>query len=275
MRLKKWYISVLFLAIALNSTSKEVDSIRIWHDMYHSTSPRIVAHRGFYNYPGAAQNSRASLRNAIRLGVEGSEMDVWLTADNEIVVNHDAVRDGVTIETSTLKEVRKLKLGNGERLPLFGEFLRILKTSKKTHLFVEVKKHSTRQRTIEAGLAAMRAVNAAGLKGMAEYMSFSLPACVALAKEDPSAKVYYLSGNKSPQELHALGISSMNYKAEVYRKHPTWIRDAHSLGMTVTARALNTRNAVREMIEAGVDNMATDFPVQAMDVRELMTRNKK
>jgi hypothetical protein len=29
------------------------------------------------------------------------------------------------------------------------------------------------------------------------------------------------------------------------------------------------------MIQLGVDNLATDFPVQAMDVRELMVRNKK
>ena len=270
----KQNVVILLMLVSLNGAAKQVDSIKIWHDTYHVTSPRIVAHRGFYKYPGAAQNSRASLRNAIRLGVEGSEMDVWLTADNKIVVNHDAKREGVMIEKSLLKDVKKLKLDNGERLPLFQDFLKILKTSHHTHLFVEVKKHSTRKRTVEAGLAAMRAVNAAGLKGMAEYMSFSLPACVALAKEDRDAKVYYLSGDKSPQELHELGISSMNYKAEIYRQHPTWIEDVHQLGMTVTARGLNTREAVKEMIESGVDNMATDFPVQAMDVRESMKKKR-
>lgn len=267
---------ILFLLISLVSSlslfAKNVDSLQIWHDKYQVKTPRIVSHRGFYKYPGAAQNSRASLKNAIKLGVEGSEMDIWLTADNQLVVNHDAKRDGVAIQTSTLAEVKKLKLDNGETLPEFNDFLKILKTSKYTHLFVEVKKHSTKARTVEAALAGMKAVNDAGLKGMAEYMSFSLPACAALAKADPTAKVYYLKGDKSPAELHQLGISSLNYTADVYRKNPTWINEAHQLGMTVTARGLNTREVVSEMIAAGVDNMASDFPIQAMDVRENFTK---
>ncbi len=274
MHILKVLLLLIILLLSSSVYAKKIDSIQIWHNTYHVTSPRIVSHRGFYNYPQAAQNSRASLRNAIKLGVEGSEMDVWLTIDDKLIVNHDAKREGLIIEKSTLKEVKKLRLSNGEKLPQFKDFLKILKTSKYTHLFVEIKKHSTKARTIEAALKAMNAVNKAGLKGMAEYLSFSLPACVALAKADPTAFVYYLGGDKSPHELHSLGISSMNSSIAVYRQHPTWIKEAHELGMTVTARGMNKRELIREMITAGADNLATDWPIQAMDEREKICKKR-
>ena len=265
---------VVLLIIVSVVSAKSVDSIQIWHDKYHATVPRVLSHRGFYKYSNASQNSRASLRNAIRLGVEGSEMDIWLTSDNHIVVNHDATRDGLVIEKSTWKDVKRLKLDNGERLPQFKEFLKILKASKHTHLLVEVKKHSTKERTVEAALAAMQAVENAGLRKMVEYLSFSLPACKALAQKDPSARVFYLGGDKSPRELHNLGINAMNCKASVYRKNPSWIKEAHELGMSVTARGMNTKKIIQEMIHLGVDNLATDFPVQAMEVRETFCKKK-
>jgi glycerophosphoryl diester phosphodiesterase len=31
---------------------------------------------------------------------------------------------------------------------------------------------------------------------------------------------------------------------------------------------MNTKKNIQEMIQLGVDNLATDFPVQAMEVRE-------
>lgn len=269
------FVFAVWLIAVSSISAKSIDSIQIWHDKYQVKVPRVLSHRGFYNYQNTTQNSRASLRNAIKLGAEGSEMDIWLTSDNILVVNHDAKRDGLVIEKSTWKEVKKLRLDNGERLPRFKDFLKILKSSNYTHLLVEVKRHSTKERTVEAALAAMQAVEKAGLSKMVEYLSFSLPACKALAQRDPSARVFYLGGDKSPRELYDMGINAMNCKASVYRKNPSWIKEAHELGMSVTARGMNTKKNIQEMIQLGVDNLATDFPVQAMDVRELMVRNKK
>lgn len=51
--------------------------------------PGIVAHRGYWNTEGAAQNSVTALKNAQKMGLYGSEMDVWLTKDGYLVVGHD------------------------------------------------------------------------------------------------------------------------------------------------------------------------------------------
>lgn len=42
---------------------------------------KVIAHRGYWDTPGASENSRASLLNALQLNIYGSEIDIWLTTD--------------------------------------------------------------------------------------------------------------------------------------------------------------------------------------------------
>ena len=50
---------------------------------------KVVAHRGVWKQKGVLQNSIRSFQNAVELGCQGSELDVWLTADNKVVLSHD------------------------------------------------------------------------------------------------------------------------------------------------------------------------------------------
>ena len=58
-------------------------------------STQVIAHRGFWKTNGSAQNSIAALVKADSIGCYGSEFDVWLTTDNQLVVNHDATFEEV------------------------------------------------------------------------------------------------------------------------------------------------------------------------------------
>src|SRR5437588_9661650 len=51
--------------------------------------PIAFAHRGASAY--APANTLAAFRLALRLGATGLESDVWLTADGEVVLDHDGV----------------------------------------------------------------------------------------------------------------------------------------------------------------------------------------
>ena len=75
---------------------------------------RVIAHRGYWDTPGAAENSRASLQNALRLNVYGSEIDIWLTADGHLMVNHDEDYKGVVLQQATYEECKELTLSNVE-----------------------------------------------------------------------------------------------------------------------------------------------------------------
>ena len=60
----------------------------------------VIAHRGFWTTDGSAQNSLAALVKADSIHCYGSEFDVWLTTDNQLVVNHDATFKGVTMQSA-------------------------------------------------------------------------------------------------------------------------------------------------------------------------------
>ena len=78
-----------------------------------SHQTKVIAHRGFWNTPGSAQNSLAALVKADSIGCYGSEFDVWLTADDELMLNHDGWHDGYSLEKTSSDVLRTLKLAMG------------------------------------------------------------------------------------------------------------------------------------------------------------------
>ena len=93
-----------------------------------AAQPKVISHRGYWTAPNSAQNSLASFTKADSVGVFGSEIDVWLTADDKLIVNHDRVYKGtdINMEKSTLKEITSIVLpqrrehSDARRLPAFG-----------------------------------------------------------------------------------------------------------------------------------------------------------
>ena len=65
---------------------------------------QIIAHRGYWDTEGSAQNSLTAIRKAQELNLYGSELDIWLTTDGHLVLNHDATLNGVTIQNSTFEK---------------------------------------------------------------------------------------------------------------------------------------------------------------------------
>jgi len=225
---------------------------------------QVIAHRGHWNTEGSAQNSRSSLQNALDLNLYGSEIDIWLTRDGHLFVNHDATYEGVRLEEATAKECSALVLKNGEHMPELKELLQILKkSSSPTKLIIEIKEHSTLQQNLDAARTTMKAVRKAGLQQRVEYISFSLAVCVELARLDPEAQVAYLSGWISPDELHKLGITALDYHMNVFRQHPEWLAEAHKLGMPVNVWTIDGEEDLRQYRDMGVDYITTNNPIGA------------
>lgn len=84
---------------------------------------QIIAHRGYWDTAGSAQNSITSLKLADKIGCYGSEFDVHLTKDNKIVVFHDDDVHKVAIQTHDYKTIKKFPLKNGETIPTLDEYL--------------------------------------------------------------------------------------------------------------------------------------------------------
>ena len=66
-----------------------------------NAQPKVVAHRGHWDTEGSAQNSIRALIKADSIKCDACEFDVWLTADKQLVVNHDNTINGYEIETTS------------------------------------------------------------------------------------------------------------------------------------------------------------------------------
>ena len=223
---------------------------------------QVIVHRGHWNLPGSAQNSRSSLKNALSQHFFGSETDVWLTTDGHVVVNHDATLNGVTLQTSTYEQVKNLTLSNGEKIPELQDFLNILaEDDGPTKLIIEVKTHSTEAKNCQAIDSCMAMVKRMGLENRVEYISFSLEACKEVVKNDPTAKVAYLNGNLTPDQLHQLGITGLDYTQA--KTSDEAIARAHELGMTINIWTIDAESDIIYTNHRGADFVTTNNPEAA------------
>lgn len=222
--------------------------------------PKIIAHRGFWNITGSAQNSLSSLKNAIDLGVYGSELDVWITTDGVVVLNHDATWQGVNIEQSSWSDLSGLRLSNGEPIPTLQQCIDLIKKQDKTRLVIEVKAHSTVANENRAVAAIIKLVSEGGVAGLVDYISFSENICKELIKSNPAHRVYSLSGSKAPNVLKAEGYFGLDYSMSVIRTHPDWIGKAAEAGIKTNVWTVNQAPDMQYFINLGVDFITTDDP---------------
>ena len=97
----------------------------------------IIAHRGASGYE--PENTLRSFRKAIGLKSDAIELDVQLTKDNKLVVIHDETVNRTTngkgkVKDLTLRELRKLDAGKGEKVPTLEEVFNLVKRKVKIHV---------------------------------------------------------------------------------------------------------------------------------------------
>ncbi len=231
-----------------------------------SGQTRVIAHRGYWNGVAGAQNSLASLREAARAGVYGSEFDVQLTKDSVAVVNHDDDIQGRVIAETTYPQLQQLRLKNGEVLPTLDAYLAAGKEQPGVQLILEIKPHKTAQEENTLVRLVVDRVKALGMERQVEYISFSLNVCRQLVAQTPSSSISYLRSDKAPKELYDLGINGIDYHYKVLEEQPEWIAEAHRWGMTVNAWTVNDDGHIRQLAEGQVDFITTDRPVDALSL---------
>lgn len=220
----------------------------------------VICHRGYWDIEGSAQNSIRSLVKADSISAWGSEFDVWMTADGVLVVNHDETYGGVTIETANWKQLKDMRLNNGELLPTLDQMLECGKQLK-TKLILEMKPHISKSQEKEAARKIVKMVKQKGLEDRIEYITFSYAGMKNLKEMAPEGTpVYYLNGELSPKQLAELGVAGIDYSIGVMRDHPQWIDEAHSLGMKVNVWTVNSDRDMDWCINYGVDFITTNAP---------------
>lgn len=249
--MKSLLFSLLTLLIATSSSCVQ--------QSFHKN--KVIAHRGAWKAQSFPQNSIASLQEAIRLGCEGSEFDVWMTADDVLVVNHDADFQGLQIETSTYEELLAYKHENGEKISTVEEYLEEGKKQNGTKLIFEIKPSQISvERSRQIAEKAVRTVEKMNAQKWVDYITFSYEGALKVIALDPTANVAYLNGDKTPAELKAAGFFGFDYNIKLLRQNPHWIQEAKALGLTVNAWTVNSVEDLNWMLDQDPDFITTDEP---------------
>lgn len=244
-----WLLCLVSLVVGCNSDEEEANFLpEGWKE-------HIIAHRGYWQTAGAVENSLASLRRAVELGVCGAEIDVWQAGDGTLVVRHDSDWEGKKIPDSTVEELRRGHLDNGEFLPLFSECLEIVASAPDFTLLVELKSADP-ERVADA-------VRQAGVADHTMFCSFSRTYCDGMIASGLGRPVFFITENTSPdlpQELAEAGYGGISYYQAVWREHPELLADARARRLRILLWTVNDRADIGAMIASGVDYICTDTP---------------
>ncbi|MGM0945171.1 MAG: glycerophosphodiester phosphodiesterase [Bacteroidota bacterium] len=236
-----------------------VSSIVLAQDSF--VKNKVIAHRGAWKAQNHPQNSIASLREAIALGCEGTEFDVWMTSDDVLVVNHDADFEGLEIEHSTYQELLKKNLPNGEKIPTLEEYLREGMKQNKTKLILEFKPSGISvERSEKIGELVVKMVHQLKAQKWVDYITFSYEGGLKAIETDPNANVAYLTGDKTPAELKEAGFFGFDYNIRLLKLRSNWIKEAQELGLSTNAWTVNNESDMKWLLERGVDFITTDEP---------------
>lgn len=222
----------------------------------------VVAHRGAFKAKAHPENSVAALRYAIELGCTGSEFDVWMTADDSLILNHDPGYAGKMVEKSTYATLAEQTLSNGEQLPLLRSFLLAgMKNNGKTKLVLEIKpSRISKERGERVAQKVVEMVTELNAANYITYISFDYNILLTILRLNKDASTQYLSGDKTPGQVKADGITGLDYHYSVFKEHPEWIAEAKNLGLKLNAWTVNETADMDWLLDQGFDFITTNEP---------------
>lgn len=230
----------------------------------YAVVPKVIAHRGYWDTAGSAQNSIRSLVKADSIGCYASEFDVWMTLDSVLFVNHDPTINGVEIQKSLAKDVAKEKLVNGEYIPTLEKYLQTAKKLK-TRLVLEMKSHDSRKQEKAAIIKSIELVKKYGLEKKTDYIAFSPYAFKDYIKYAPKgSQVYYLNGDFIPSQIKYMKGKGIDYSYKVMTKHPEWVKQTQDQNMEVNVWTVTEPEELQWCIDNGVDYITTNNPELAL-----------
>jgi glycerophosphoryl diester phosphodiesterase len=256
----------ILIAIILSSFISCASNKQTMQTIPFAPNP-VIAHRGAFKKNGFPENSIASLKEAIRLNCIGSEFDVRMSADDSLVINHDAHYHQLEIEETNYKELIAHNLSNGEILPTLREYLHAgLQNNGHTKLVVEIKPSATKERGKLIAEKVLQQVTELNAGAMAVYISFDYDILKKLLQIDPSLSTQYLNGDVAPEQLKQDGIRGADYNFSVFQIHPEWIISAQKNGILLNAWTVNTEKDIRWLLQNKFDYITTNEPELALSI---------
>lgn len=235
---------------------------------------KIFAHRGSrINRP---ENTLIAFEEALRVGVDGIELDVQLTKDGEIVVIHDETVDRTTsgkgyVGDMTLAELKQLDAGSwfdemyaDQTIPTLEEVFELLVAHEFTGcLNIELKTTERRYKGIER--AVYHLVESRNWGFEVVYSSFSLRSLYQLHRLDRTREVAYLV-TKHPV-LVWIG-SVLPFITSLHLSKSWYFHPHEAQKKTLRVWTVNDEKQMQLAFQQGLAALITDKPEIALQLRK-------
>ena len=221
----------------------------------------IVAHRGLH--VSERENTVAAFKAAVKLGVDGVELDVRRTRDRVLVVHHDPRAAGLVIAESTASLLPAY-------VPTLDEVLDVLRG---VAVNVEIKniqdpEEPTYDATGDFARDVVTHVRANDWTESVIISCFDIATCVMVRSFDHDIKVGWLVWlDALPEAMlkaHVLGLDAVH--PPFARLGATDMQRAGELELEVNVWTVNDASDIRAMGELGVTSVITDDPALAATI---------
>lgn len=228
---------------------------------------KLIAHRGASYI--APENTLASVRLAYELGADAAEVDVYLSADHYVMVNHDkttrrtsAGQYNYNIAKTDAATLNQVDVGTWkdpkyacETLPYLRDVLALVPQGKQ--LVVEIKCGP------EIIPALTKVINESAKIEQCLFISFSWKTICAVHTAFPDNECYYLKmmkpGLKSKMKKAAAeGLSGVNLYHKIIDKKISAY--AESLGLDLFCWTVDEPDDFRRMEQLGVVGLTSNRP---------------
>jgi glycerophosphoryl diester phosphodiesterase len=225
---------------------------------------KIIAHRGAWKEFNLPENSIASLEKAIELKCEGAEFDVRRTLDGVLVVNHDPVYYGDTIQTNTYAFLNRNKLSNGESLPTIEEyFLKGTQDKHKTILICEIKAAiKDKEQDYLATIETLALAKKLKIEKRIVYISFSKDILSWIKEKQPTATVLYLESDLSIDAVVQNKFDGINLHYTSFKNNSQLSATAKNAGLKIGSWTVNELSDLAILQAQGVEWITTNQPLQ-------------
>jgi glycerophosphoryl diester phosphodiesterase len=219
-----------------------------------------IGHRGAKGYE--PENTLASFRKAIQLGVDAIELDVHALNDGTLVVIHDKKVNRTTngkgyVSKKTLQELKNLNAGKGEQIPTLQEVLDC--AERKVQVNIELKGKDTalpasqiiksyvKNKGWKYSDFLVSSVNYNELRTFREFLPQVRLGLVILG--------IFIHPDRYVNELHAYSVHP--YVKFVRR---SLVEKLHKKGLKVFVYTVNSTKDIEKMKSLGVDGIFSDYP---------------
>lgn len=211
-----------------------------------------IAHRG--DPVAHRENTVPAFLAAAGAGADMVELDVRLTADEEVVILHDPTLQrlwemDVPLATLTAAEVRKIDR-DGYTIPTLDEVLDIVSVP----LMVDLPEDA-------AALPALDKVRAHRALDRCLFVTHELAVLQSIRDAEPKARLglsWARATIPDADRLRALGIEFFNPAWELLYHYPNLFEQTHEAGFLLSTWTVDSPTNMARLVERGIDALITN-----------------